>query len=62
MPRVPAMTPLTLNRLRAMDAALSAMLAGAEGEGDWPSDIPAEDAEKALVWVTEQIMKREIRL
>ena len=55
----PAPTRLTLRRLRAMEAALNAMLAGAEGEGDWPQDIPAADAEAALNWIWEQIEKRE---
>lgn len=52
-------TRLTLRRLTAMEAALSAMLAGPQGEGDWPEEIPVEDVEAAHDWVCEQINKRE---
>jgi hypothetical protein len=53
------MTRLTIRRLRAMEAALAAMLAGAEGEGDWPPEIPADDAETAYDWVIEQLAARQ---
>lgn len=53
------MTRLTLRRLRAMDGALNAMLAGMEGEGDWPEGVTAADMEAAWDWVCEQISKRE---
>lgn len=51
------MTRLTLKRLHAMEAALAALLAGPEGEGDC-AHIASEDAEAALDWVTEQIARR----
>jgi hypothetical protein len=54
-------TRLTMRRLRAMEAALSAMLAGEQGEGDWPEEIPVEDAAAAHDWVCEQLDKREQR-
>lgn len=53
------MTRLTLPLLRAMEAALSAMLAGEEGEGDWPEGMSGDDVEQAHNWVCEQINKRE---
>ncbi|HEU4804196.1 MAG TPA: hypothetical protein VFS91_00045 [Nitrobacter sp.] len=52
------MTRLTLRRLYAMSGALTAMLAGEEGEGDWPEFVTAEDMDAALDWVCEQIAKR----
>jgi hypothetical protein len=52
-------TRLTLRRLKAMDGAINAMLAGMEGEGDWPEGVAAEDMEAAWNWVREQIGKRE---
>lgn len=53
------MTRLSLRRLRAMEAALSAMLAGEQGHGDWPEEISGEAADKAHDWVSNQIEKRE---
>ncbi len=50
---------LTLRKLIAMEAAVSAMLAGMEGEGDWPDDLPKRDLEAAEDWINEQIAKRE---
>ncbi len=50
---------LTKRRLLAIDMALSAMLAGMEGEGDWDPEIPAKDLEAASRWTTEQLAKRE---
>lgn len=55
------MTRLTKRRLEAMSAALGAMTAGEQGEGDWPEEISAEDAEAAHSWVVEQLVKREKR-
>jgi hypothetical protein len=52
------MTHLTLRRLRAMEAAIAAMLAGEEGEGDWPPEIGSADMETAHDWVCEQIEAR----
>lgn len=37
----------TIRRLRAALAAVNAMLAGAEGEGDWPEDVAKDDLEAA---------------
>lgn len=51
-------TPLTLRRLRAMEGAVAAMLAGCEGEGDWPEGVTAEDMEAAWNWIDEQIDKK----
>lgn len=53
------MTRLSLRRLRAMEGAVSAMLAGEVYEGDWPEDVTADDMEKAWHWISEQIDKRE---
>lgn len=50
---------LTKRLLEAMDAALSAMTAGIEGEGDWPDDLPRGDLEDAEDWVSAQLRKRE---
>ncbi|UIJ43750.1 hypothetical protein LZK98_11675 [Sphingomonas cannabina] len=48
---------LTLKRLRAMEGALNAALAGPEGEGDM-ADTSFADLEAALAWVHKQIEKR----
>lgn len=48
---------LTRKRLLAMEAALSAALAGEDGEGDC-AHIPFADLEAALGWVQEQIERR----
>lgn len=53
------MTRLTLRRLNAMSSALGAMLAGQEGDGDWPEGVAFEDMDAAHSWVCEQIAKRE---
>lgn len=54
------MTPrLTKRLLAAMQAAVLAMLAGGEGEGDWPDDLPRRDLEDAESWIAAQIAKRE---
>lgn len=54
------MTPrLTLRRLRAIEGALNAMMAGEAYEGDWPDGVTAEDMEAAWRWACEQIDKRE---
>lgn len=50
---------LTKRLLEAMDAALGAMLAGPEGEGDWPENLPRRDLEDAETWVAAQLAKRE---
>ncbi len=55
------MTPrLTKRLLRAMDEAVGAMLAGMEGQGDWPDDLPRRDLEDAETWLAAQIAKREL--
>lgn len=51
---------LTKRLLNAMDAALGAMLAGMEGQGDWPDDLPRQDLEDAETWVSAQLAKREL--
>lgn len=53
------MTRLTLPRLRAMENALSAMLAGADHEGDWCPSVSRDDMEAAEAWVGEQIARRK---
>lgn len=49
---------LTKRLLAAMYDALGAMLAGIEGEGDWPDYLPRKDLEDAETWVNEQLTKR----
>lgn len=56
------MARLTLRRLIAMDNALSAMLAGEDGDGDWDPAVTRGDLEGASAWVTAQIIKRESAL
>ena len=51
---------LTKRLLEAMSAALCAMLAGEENQGDWPEDLPRQDLEDAETWVSNQLSKREI--
>lgn len=47
---------LTQARLKAAEAAITAMLAGGgPGEGDWPKDVTAKDLEGALEAVTARI-------
>lgn len=53
------MIRLSLRRLRAMEGAVSAMLAGEVYEGDWPENVTADDMEAARQWLYEQISKRE---
>lgn len=50
---------LTKRILDAMGTAISAMLAGMEGEGDWPDDLPRRDLEDAESWVGAQLARRE---
>lgn len=50
---------LTKPLLHAMEDAINAMLAGVEGEGDWPEGVPPEHFERALIWVREQLERRE---
>jgi len=52
---------LTKRLLEAMEASLGAMLAGCEGEGDWPDDLPRRDLEDAESWVGAQLAKRKVR-
>ena len=52
------MARLTKRLLNAMQDALSAMLAGVEGEGDWPKVLPRRDLEDAGDWVSAQLSKR----
>jgi len=49
---------LTKRLLDAMDAALTAALAGEEGEGDM-ADTSFKDLEDAASWVSQQLIKRE---
>lgn len=51
---------LTLRRLRAMDGAVTAMLAGSEGEGDWPEGVTTDDMEAAGDWISHQIAMRTV--
>lgn len=52
---------LTKRLLRAMEVAIDAMLAGMEGEGDWPDDLPRRDLDDAENWVWAQLDKREVK-
>lgn len=52
---------LTKRLLEAMSSALAAMLAGGDGEGDWPEDLPRRDLEDAEDWVGAQLRKREAK-
>ena len=49
---------LTKRLLNAMETAVAAMLAGCEGEGDWPDDLPRKDLDDAEDWILAQIDKR----
>ncbi|MEL6569381.1 MAG: hypothetical protein AAFQ22_13255 [Pseudomonadota bacterium] len=49
---------LTVKRLEAMQAALNAMLAGCDHEGDWPEDVTREALDGAHSWVCEQLRRR----
>lgn len=49
---------LTKRLLRAMADAVGAMLAGMEGEGDWPEDLPRRDLEDAENWIAAQQARR----
>ena len=50
---------LTKRLLNAMSDAVNAMLAGMEGEGDWPEDLPEKDLQDASDWIVAQLRKRE---
>lgn len=50
---------LTKRLLEAMEAAVSAMAAGMQGEGDWPEDVSVRDLDDAGGWIAEQLDKRE---
>ena len=50
---------LTLKRLYAMQNALSSMLAGMEGEGDWNPEISEADMEAAHEWVWDRITEKQ---
>lgn len=52
------MTRLSTRRLLAIEGALSAMVAGMEGEGDWPEGSTMSDMEAAHNWACEQLAKR----
>lgn len=52
---------LTKRLLRAMEDAVAAMLAGMEGEGDWPDDLPRADLEDAEDWINAQQSKRDAK-
>ncbi len=45
---------LNKRMLNALETAVSAMLAGEQGEGDWPDDLPKDDLELAHEWVCER--------
>lgn len=51
------MARLTTKRLRAIEAALNAGLAGEEGEGDL-AHVSFDDMEGALQWAQHQLSKR----
>ena len=51
----------SIKALRAMDGAVTAMLAGCEGEGDWPEGVTMDDMEDAATWIADQIGWREAR-
>lgn len=53
------MTRLTKKRLEAMQNAISAMLSGEQGEGDWDPDVSREALEAADDWVNEKLRKLE---
>lgn len=55
-----AATRLTVRVLDAMSAAVGAMLAGVEHEGDWPEDLPRRDLEDAKDWVCAQLRNRTL--
>lgn len=51
-------TFLTRRRLLAIQAALTAMAAGPQGEGDWPPEIRRSDMDAAEQWAHEQLEQR----
>jgi len=51
----------SMKALRAMDGAVTAMLAGCEGEGDWPEGVSMADMEDAATWIADQIGTRTAR-
>lgn len=48
---------LTVRKLRAMQAACAALLAGEQGEGDWPPSVAVEDLEASLAWINHRLAK-----
>lgn len=50
---------LTKRLLEAMSAAVTAMAAGMQGEGDWPEDVAERDLDDAGDWIAEQLGRRE---
>jgi hypothetical protein len=52
---------LSGRRLAAIEGALAAMLAGAEGEGDWPEGVTFADMEAAHDWVMQKMHARDSR-
>lgn len=50
---------LTKRLLEAMEAAVSAMAAGMQGDGDWPEEVSARDMDDAGAWISEQLAKRQ---
>lgn len=52
---------LTKRVLNAMDNAVTAMLSGEEGEGDWDPEVSRWDLENAQEWVGEQLAKRRAK-
>jgi hypothetical protein len=41
-----------------MEAAVTALGAGMEGEGDWPDDLPRDDLDDAADWISAQLARR----
>lgn len=51
---------LTKRLLVAMEEAVTAMLAGIEGQGDWPEGLPRDDLDDAADWIDAQLAKRAL--
>lgn len=51
----------SIKALRAMEGAVTAMLAGMEGVGDWPEGVSMADMEDAANWIADQIGSRTSR-
>jgi hypothetical protein len=47
----------TKRSLRAAIAAIGAMLANPEGEGDWPEDVTKDDLERAQARLQDRLSK-----